>query len=60
MNANNALLVAAGFATSFVAGWFVVRMLLNYVTRHGFALFAWWRVIVGSLVLALSLSGEIH
>ena len=51
MNANNALLVGAGFLTSFIAGWFVVRMLLNYVTRHGFALFAWWRVIVGSLGL---------
>ncbi|MCP4616518.1 MAG: undecaprenyl-diphosphatase, partial [Bradyrhizobium sp.] len=27
-----------------------------YVTRHGFALFAWWRVIVGSLgLIALAL-----
>jgi undecaprenyl-diphosphatase len=26
------------------------------VTRHGFALFAWWRVIVGSLgLIALAL-----
>jgi undecaprenyl-diphosphatase len=51
MTADNTLLVAVGFATSFVAGWIVVRSLLNYVTRHGFALFAWWRVIVGALGL---------
>jgi undecaprenyl-diphosphatase len=51
MTADNTLLVAVGFATSFVAGWFVVRMLLDYVTRHGFALFAWWRIVVGSLGL---------
>jgi undecaprenyl-diphosphatase len=51
MTFDNTVLVAVGFATSFVAGWFVVRSLLNYVQRHGFALFAWWRVIVGSLGL---------
>ncbi len=51
MTFDNTILVAAGFATSFVAGWFVVKSLLSYVTRHGFALFAWWRVIVGSLGL---------
>lgn len=51
MTFDNTILVVAGFATSFVAGWFVVKSLLSYVTRHGFALFAWWRVIVGSLGL---------
>jgi undecaprenyl-diphosphatase len=51
MTADNTLLVAVGFATSFVAGWFVVKSLLDYVSRHGFALFAWWRVIIGSLGL---------
>jgi undecaprenyl-diphosphatase len=51
MTFDNTILIAAGFATSFVAGWIVVRTLLGYVTRHGFALFAWWRVIIGSLGL---------
>jgi undecaprenyl-diphosphatase len=56
MTFDNTLLVTVGFATSFVAGWIVVRALLGYVTRHGFALFAWWRVIVGSLgLIALAL-----
>jgi undecaprenyl-diphosphatase len=51
LTADNSLLVAVGFATSLVCAWIVVRSLLDYVTRHGFALFAWWRVIVGSLAL---------
>lgn len=51
MTAGNTLIVATGFITSFVAGWFVVKSLLNYVSHHGFALFAWWRVIVGTLGL---------
>jgi undecaprenyl-diphosphatase len=28
-----------------------VRAFLDYVSRHGFAPFAWWRVIVGTLGL---------
>ena len=44
MTADNITLVAIGFVTSFVVAFFVVKMLLDYVTRHGFALFAWWRV----------------
>jgi len=56
MGGTNATIVAVGFATSFVAGWIVVKSLLGYVTRHGFALFAWWRVIIGSLgLIALAL-----
>lgn len=51
MTSSNTLLVAVGFAVSFVTAWIVVKSLLDYVTRHGFAVFAWWRVIVGSLGL---------
>ena len=42
---------AFGFAVSFVCAWVVVKTFLGYVQRHGFALFAWWRVIVGTLGL---------
>ncbi len=53
---SNVLLIAVGFAVSFVCGWFVVKTLLNYVARHGFALFAWWRIAVGALgLIALAL-----
>jgi undecaprenyl-diphosphatase len=47
----NIMLIAIGFAVSFVCGWFVVKTLLGYVSRHGFALFAWWRIVVGALGL---------
>jgi undecaprenyl-diphosphatase len=39
--------IALGFAVSLVAGVFVVRYLLDFVSRHGFAPFAWWRILVG-------------
>jgi undecaprenyl-diphosphatase len=58
MGGSNAMLVAVGFVTSFVAGWIVVKMFLDYVSRHGFALFAWWRIVVGALgLIGLALVG---
>jgi undecaprenyl-diphosphatase len=41
--------IALGFVVSFIAGVIVVRYLLDFVSRHGFALFAWWRIIIGGL-----------
>jgi undecaprenyl-diphosphatase len=48
---SNLTIIAVGFAVSFICGWFVVKWLLGYVSQHGFALFAWWRIIVGALGL---------
>lgn len=39
--------IALGFVVAFVAGAFVVRYLLDFVSRHGFAPFAWWRIVIG-------------
>jgi undecaprenyl-diphosphatase len=44
--------IAVGFVAAFVMAVIVVRHLLDYVSRHGFALFAWWRLIVGGVGLA--------
>jgi len=56
LSAENAIIVAFGFAVSFVCAWIVVKTFLGYVQRHGFALFGWWRIILGSLgLIALGL-----
>jgi undecaprenyl-diphosphatase len=52
LSSNGALLIGIGFAVSFVFGWIVVKTFLGYVSRHGFMLFAWWRLIVGALGIA--------
>lgn len=41
--------IAVGFVVAFVAAVIVVRSLLDYVSRHGYALFGWWRLVVGGL-----------
>ena len=51
-------IVAIGFVVSFITAIIVVKTFLNYVTRRGFALFAWWRVIVGTLGLIALAMGK--
>jgi undecaprenyl-diphosphatase len=45
------LAIAVGFIASFIFGWIVVKTFLRYVQRHSFAVFAWWRIVVGSAAL---------
>jgi undecaprenyl-diphosphatase len=47
IHGDQAGLIAFGFAVSFVVGYLVVRKMLDFVSRHGFAPFAWWRIAVG-------------
>ena len=50
-------LIAVGFATAFLTALLVVRFLLDFVSRYGFAPFAWWRIGVGVVGLALIAAG---
>ena len=43
--------ITVGFIAAFVAGLLVVRSLLAFVSRRGYAPFAYWRIIVGGLGL---------
>jgi undecaprenyl-diphosphatase len=49
--------ISLGFAAAFVTAIIVVRWLLGYVSRRGFALFGWWRIIVGGVVLLALAAG---
>jgi len=44
--------VAVGFVVSFVVALVVVRAFVHYISRHGFAPFAWYRIAAGVAALA--------
>ena len=50
--------IAVGFAMAFVSAVIVVRWLLGYVSRHGYALFGWWRIVVGAAALIALSAGH--
>lgn len=43
--------VAVGFVVSFVVAIVVVKAFVHYISRHGFAPFAWYRIVAGSAAL---------
>ena len=51
LSADDLGIIAIGFAMAFLSGLFVVRGLLDFISKHGFAPFAYWRLLVGSLGL---------
>jgi undecaprenyl-diphosphatase len=48
--------IAVGLIAAFITALIVVRWVLSYVSTHGYALFGWWRIVVGGVsIVALSL-----
>ena len=46
-------LIALGFFTAFVSALVVVGAFVRFISRHGFGVFAWYRIAIGALALAL-------
>ena len=43
--------IAVGFVVSFLVALVVVRAFVHYISRHGFAPFAWYRIVAGAIAL---------
>ena len=47
--------IALGFVVAFISAAVVVGAFVRFISRHGFAIFAWYRIVVGALALAFLL-----
>ena len=45
------LAIAVGFVVSFIVALLVIRWFITVISRHGFAPFAWYRIVVGAIAL---------
>jgi undecaprenyl-diphosphatase len=45
--------IAVGFVAAFVSALLVVGPFVRFISRHGFAVFAWYRIILGAAALAV-------
>lgn len=53
LNPADGLTLAVGFVTSFLVAIIAIKGLLKFVTHHTFAVFAWYRIALGVVVLGL-------
>lgn len=53
LDGSDVWLIAVGFATAFITAVIVVRVVLDFISRNGYALFGWWRIFIGLAALAV-------
>lgn len=53
------LALSIGMLVAFAVSMMAISFLMDYIRRHDFSLFGWYRIVLGSLVLMLSLGGVI-
>lgn len=46
------ILLIVGMAVAFVVSILVIKFLMNYIRRHDFKVFGWYRIVLGAVVLA--------
>jgi undecaprenyl-diphosphatase len=51
LTATDAPMFGVGFVVSFLSALVVVKALLRYVSGHTFRVFAWYRIVLGALLL---------
>jgi len=49
-------IIAVGFVIAFFSALVVVKWLINFISRHGFVPFAWYRIIAGIAISAILLT----
>ena len=44
-------LLILGMVTAFIVSLWIIKFLMNYIKKHDFKVFGWYRIILGALVL---------
>ncbi|KQT36459.1 undecaprenyl-diphosphate phosphatase [Methylophilus sp. Leaf414] len=51
LSLDDAFIFLIGFFTAFLSALVVIRALIKFVSQHSFAVFAWYRIVFGILIL---------
>ena len=54
------LVLAVGMITAFLVSIVVIRFLMDYIKKHDFQAFGWYRIVLGIIVLLCSMAGVIQ
>ncbi len=54
-----AAILLVGTVVSFVVSMFVIKFLMNYIRKHDFKVFGWYRIVLGVIVIICGLCGVI-
>lgn len=54
---NNLEMLILGSVVAFIVAILAIKFFINYVTKYGFAMFGWYRIIVGLIIIICGLCG---
>lgn len=54
-----ACILIVGMVVAFVVSVFVIKFLMDYIKKHDFQIFGWYRIVLGIIVIALGMCGVI-
>lgn len=54
------LVLVVGMITAFLVSIVVIRFLMDYIKKHDFQAFGWYRIVLGIIVLLCSMAGVIQ
>lgn len=55
---NNLAVLLVGSAVAFVVAVAAIKFFISYVTKYGFKLFGWYRIVVGLAIIVMLLCGQ--
>lgn len=55
---HNIMLLIVGCVIAFIVAIFAMKWFVGFLTKYGFKLFGWYRIIVGGIILVLLLTGH--
>ena len=55
---DNLTTLLIGNAVAFIVALLAIKFFINFVTKHGFKAFGWYRIIVGALILVMLFTGH--
>lgn len=57
LNAENIKILLFGNVIAFVVAIIAIKSFINFLTKHGFRIFGWYRIAIGLLILGLYFAG---
>ena len=51
------LSILVGMGVAYLVSILIIRFLLNYIRRHDFRIFAFYRILLGAILIAATLAG---
>ncbi len=59
VSGNQWIALVIGFVTAFLVAWGVIALFMNWIRKHDFKIFGWYRIVLAVVVFALCFCGLI-